>query len=120
MLTAGPETDRAVAKACGLRLDAYEGTGNYSTPPLWYDRKPWSPSTDLNDSFMAAEKVGLFVYEQDNNTCLCVGWQFPESPWEVWKMAYELEKRLSHESTPALAICAAILKLAAEKANAPG
>lgn len=71
-LTASPETDLAVAKACGFRephvisgpalpdgacFRMMPDDETKCVPPI---PKMFRPSTDLNDAFLAAEKFGLF------------------------------------------------------------
>jgi hypothetical protein len=111
-IKAGSELDRAVAEAIGWRQSG-EAWVNKETP---LDRECWmsdfSPSTDLNAAFAAAEKVGLF------ETRLLR--QVERNLWEVIDIhAYVfMQERggcdaadCAFGSTPALAICAAILKL---------
>lgn len=109
-IKAGPELDRAVAEAIGLIPTGRILGGRYYfvDPRDGTEAIPYGfrPSIDLNDAFNAAEKVASDFYgcvelppciTLDNRT----GWRctIEESP----------EGR---GSTPALAICAAILQLA--------
>ena len=105
-LTPGPELDAAVAKACSLPYEFERGD-------IKVDRGRWlqafSPSTDLNAAFEAAEKVGLFNYR--SLTC------YPHLPprWLVHYFHNGDELNVVAEGpTPALAICAAILALKGE------
>ena len=116
----GFELDCAVAEAIGWRytqkivvrnqFDEVAGTSlqgwwdgdeyvSYETPKF---------STDLNAAFAAAETVGLFdrlrtramlyqVYRQNEDETWCVHWRHPG-------------EQSTFGATPALAICAAILK----------
>ena len=123
-IKAGPELDRAVAEAIGweakesgpwerwdeppeIRMVAVDETGHIH----WMDG---GPSTDLNAAFAAAERARLF--HQDTDAFLCrtpYGKRGSGEEWKVWceqdgKLRFECSH---HSSTPALAICAAILKL---------
>lgn len=80
---------------------------------VWYDKRRSSEcpaySRDLNAAFEAAEKVGLWdfrIFEVGSDG-------EPSRVWfnEDWA-GYEAERAVSEATTPALAICAAILKLA--------
>lgn len=118
-IKAGPELDRAVAEAIGLVYEqrpspdrhARECFGMQKTG--WWDgdqyvcfRNAPTYSTDLNVAFAAAEKVGLFEEAwftvNANNGNGVVYWEQNGNPNEG--DAIEV-------ATPALAICAAILKL---------
>ncbi len=102
------ELDRRVAEATGWRHiddESNEGIppkGDYKYAPLPH------PSTDLNAAFAAAEEVRLF-----DEWCLGLGLE-----WEVMTEGDYLAGREVFVSapTPALAICAAILKLKAKDA----
>ena len=87
----GQELDRAVAKVVGVPM------------PPWASN-PYSPSTDLNAAFAAAEKVRLF----DRRSLHC-----DDDGWNVGAYYYHAEdcEYISEAPTPALAICAAIQKL---------
>lgn len=123
MLTAGPETDLAVAKACGYVAEVMQlqtricfRTAGLNEPidAVWRKvfgeqerRLPFRPSTDLNDAFLAADKFGLFDGEF---RCALGKWTGIH-----WKLIWDTEEGqpdLPMADTPALAICAAILKLA--------
>ena len=102
-LVAGPELNRRVAEAIG------DESPNWTFPPLWRGEFP-PYSTDLNAAFAAA--VGLFG---NGRRAL----QFADEPGE-WRMVErytEFGDRhrtpicVASAPTPALAICAAILKL---------
>ena len=106
-LKAGPELDRAVAEAVGGNCGFYL----------------FRPSTDLNAAFAAAEKVGLWgdwvltdQYLPDLSE-IRNGWGI----WEFEQLASAIcggdgDPAIVH-STPALAICAAILKSSEEAKN---
>ena len=113
-IKAGRELDLAVAEALGWQARCSDPWERWDAPPEvrtiavdksgdvhWIDG---GPSTDLNAAFDAAVEVGLFsctrVLGCDEDA---------ESPtWFVWRGLLEV---LSYAPTPALAICAAILKL---------
>ena len=126
-IKAGVELDRAVAEIIGIQTmlddgkvvtacrewdDILEELGTQLPRGTW--RIPFQPSTDLNAAFAAAEKAGLF--HQDTDAFLCrtpYGKRGSGEEWKVWreqdgKLRFECSH---HGSTPALAICAAILKL---------
>ena len=104
-IKAGRELDRAVAEVVGVPM------------PPWAS-EPYSPSTDLNASFAAAEKVGLFTGPPDVHLAMT-----KDGRWEILMGSTGYRGRIgktivcgemgyvSREPTPALAICAAILKL---------
>ena len=124
----GPELDRAVAEATGdphFRAHDWEhtGLGGYDTfffrctrcgdfeaddqfgPPCTLkDRCLAHYSTDLNAAFAAAEKAGLF---KQYGYCEVSGQHVISKTVSVKSWA----DTIAHEATPALAICAAILKL---------
>ncbi len=111
----GTELDSAIAEAIGLK-NTYPG-GVYGADCLLITSSDWdeirgikhlttegpiackvfAPSTDLNAAFAAADKVGLFK-----------GWSLMKGDSD-WFMGGKTA------STPALAICAAILKLTREQ-----
>ena len=117
----GPELDRAVAEAvdplCTVAMCVADGCRD--APPdtegdvlavwKWNGERTYillpKFSTDLNAAFAAAEKVGLFRKQ----CCL-----LQDTYWHVWgrftgrTLGPEFNER---GETPALAICAAILKL---------
>ncbi len=86
------ELDKAVAEAIGMKE--------------WYAKR-FYPSTDLNDSFWAAEQVGLFKCKQHDLALVRGGCP------EHWFMSQGEDDfvGVSEADTPALAICAAIIKL---------
>jgi hypothetical protein len=107
----GSELDMAVAEAIGWRQSG-EAWVQQETP---LDRECWvsdfRPSTDLNAAFAAAEKAGLFsgnhlLNSQPNNHCAML-YKLSDDLWHVSGCCGE---RYSDATTPALAICAAILK----------
>ena len=111
-LEAGPELDAAVAKAIGIEGEMYDGEFFVRLPGRMF-RSEWRPSTDLNAAFEAAEKAELFGIETH-----------PRDPYKhlsldfvvgMWRMGYLsancAQETLAHATTPAVAICRAILKL---------
>jgi hypothetical protein len=114
---AGPELDRAVAVAIGLKSVVLHKGCAYITPRDFDAMRgiehptcegdvaciSFQPSADLNAAFAAAEKVGVFnEWSLSRN---CDGWTFVDcndccNRWIGF-----------HSATPALAICAAILYL---------
>ena len=122
-MEAGNEIDVAVAKVCGA-----EGDGGYAWAMFDSDRKIlhiaigfadgqsarlFSPSTDLNDAFWAAEKIcGSGKCPEWKMSVHCT---FPEGHVEIEpyidaEMALPEYRRISViADTPALAICRAIL-----------
>jgi len=108
-IKAGPELDRAVAKASGivvseLPIDVYPDT--QETRPYWNPRGddnedhliPFHPGVDLNAAFAAAEKAGMFLELMR----LASGWM---------ATTYLMHGTYGYGDEPALAICAAILML---------
>lgn len=120
---AGEELDRKVAVAIGLikskttygiRWLWEEGdeTGVILGPcdcefgDGWSSCEHWSPSTDLNDAFDAAEEIGLFAPSIHNAFLSRVS----SDEWGVMWGPYN-DRDSFCECTPDLAICGAILKL---------
>ena len=113
-IEAGLELDRAVAIALGCRpvKDEIVGVGGYycTCEMSPHDSPGWGLlrgySTDLNAAFAAAEEVGLWGKH-------ALGRQGDE--WDVFRdiNVHEIGygDSLASAPTPALAICAAILKL---------
>lgn len=115
-LTAGPELDLAVLRAIG-----YDGkiVEKYQQPDGSYKhrfvvvigeenptgRPIWQPSTDLNDAFLAAEKFGLF-----DGTGFARTLAKSDSKWTLVWNDYG-DEALPFETSPALAICSAIITL---------
>ena len=134
MVTACAETDLAVVRACGIETMSREEVvrwwrmryGDEAVDPPdgpWIFRgymsrvdqqmKLLRPSADLNDAFFAAEKFGLFDTSK-HDFCLWYGENL--GGWIVGHLvpardALRVQSRFTG-TTPALAICAAILKLA--------
>jgi hypothetical protein len=114
------EMDAAVARACGEPFKAIWKGGDRSKPGAVVERSggarfDWHPSTDLNDAFAAAEKVGLFKGDDEHGRASLQAWRVG---WVVVDEEMTYQKTLSERvvgcgATPALAICAAILKLKA-------
>ena len=102
-IKAGGELDQAIAEAIGVKVR------RVSEYFRWYrtdNLKLFSPSTDLNAAFVAATEVGLF---DDANVTLSRG---EEGQWEIERhLGLRDGDTLAIQPTPALAICAAILKL---------
>lgn len=127
-LRLGPELDLAVAKACAMPdcVGIYSVDGSGRLVGVGVEIAPgkharyWRPSTDLNDAFEAAERVGLFDFwslEKDAE----------ESLWTLGRIwyCYSEEDCMDGDevgwnyesldgigpgcSTPAEAICRAIL-----------
>jgi hypothetical protein len=115
----GRELDKAVAEAIGLESAIFRISGVHVTLQEWDELRgvehhtyegnmpclQFHPSGDLNAAFAAAEKVGIF----DGGDMLQ---KLSDGIWEVWGVHNEIGRG----ATPALAICAAILKLK-EKAD---
>ena len=104
-IKAGRELDQAVAEAIGLESWGHRCKNCGS---LEFDAKLFHPSTDLNAAFAAAEKVGLFDTEGSNAG---LGQAYAEDV--TWTVSFV--GSIVYKSTPALAICAAILKLKEEE-----
>jgi hypothetical protein len=101
----GPELDAAVARAVGYDLPSYQD-GRCSACDREYG---WRPSIDLNAAFEAADKAGLF--DNVNRRFSKEGGR--EGGWvvaEIVSMAGD-EMDIAFGSTPAEAICRAILAL---------
>ena len=114
-IKAGTVVDLAIAKAIGMTT-AVEFKGDILISSRERDELrgiehptcegsvaciPFSPSKDLNAAFAAAKKVGLFEIR-----CLA---QNSSEQWRIWN--YDPTELVAPAETPALAICAAILKL---------
>ncbi len=123
-----PELDLAVANAVGLKVvtGGVDEDGEFKLTGLYADdvwvvygdgdeSRLFRPSTDLNAAFAAAEKARLFCDEEtfmqqvDTQWRVC-RWQHDEGPPKV-----DTAVDLGCASVPALAICAAILKLKESK-----
>lgn len=106
-LTPGLELDLAIARACGfeVRVRHHLGTGEPLDLVLDASGNYFHPSTDLNCAFEAAETVGLF--DRFALTVLSGTWRITPAVSGLWFV----DPVLATGSTPALAICAAILKL---------
>lgn len=105
-LTAGPELDAAVAKACGIEQHI-SGFSVESPDGCLY--RHYAYSTDLNAAFEAAEKVRLFHYR--------AMFYCPHSGWHIVKCDEldHLGRGSRGPLTPQLAICRAILALHGDK-----
>ena len=100
MLTAGPELDAKIAEACGYKAVITQSGCCIPDPGGLRMLVRWRPSTDLNATFRAAEKCGLF----DGDS-----WHLRKNIDETWSIRSTVE--YSCECTPALAICAAIIAI---------
>lgn len=121
-LTASPELDLRVAVACGFG-DAHIGQpqtaetvgrlhSNLGQCLIDGRIGPFRPSTCLDDAFDAAEKMNFVNFrlekcslKRDLRTYIVL----------AVVRAYDGHEILGQEDTPALALCAAILKLAEKK-----
>jgi hypothetical protein len=131
-LEAGPELDAAVARAIGVPSHWFHDNavmcGCFDRDHFFRPRNErhslngievqWSPSTDLNAAFEAAEKCGLFVYDPNDESEPFLWFDRTRNAWCVSK--YESGTHLIESwpsgagTTPAVAICRAILKLKGE------
>ena len=98
-IEAGAELDSAVAEAIAEDHEIYRV-------------RPYS--TDLNSAFAAAERAGLF--DPDGPEAFLSQHPAGSVEWKVWwqDSAAPDGGHAVYKSTPALAICAAILKLKEE------
>ena len=110
-IKSGSELDRAVAEAIGFVAThrVLGGLEAFVNPRDGSGAKPmiFMPSVDLNDAFSAAEAVWLF---KDGDHVLRQ--EVSDESWEVARLYSSSEVIVSSETTPALAICGAILALA--------
>lgn len=108
----GIDLDRAIAGVIGLvctqrvlgsdiEFYADPRAGTLAVP------RTFKPSTDLNDAFRAAEAAGLFDGTRDGPEVHLA--KTIDGMWEILIGGSEMGY-LTREATPALAICAAILK----------
>ena len=115
-LEAGPELDAKIAELCGINVVPCENRGRIVKKGEHYDQLEgipyigkygdfFEPSTDLNAAFEAAENCGLF----DRHVLGQTG----DSRWAIWADDMVVDRTCISvkESTPSLAICAAILAL---------
>ena len=104
MIEFNVNTDLAVVKACGVCAFVFGAIYALVRKLL----REFRPSLDLNDAFLAAEMFELFDLEKHSSSlekCLG-GWNLRDEHGDwILKCGYD---------TPALAISAAILKLAGE------
>lgn len=133
-LQAGPDLDISIGNIVELGLFNYRGLGGCYAATLekWRTAKSfkgmpaclgwgevkWSPSTDLNAAFEAADRVKLFDRGSIILDKLTPISGDPE--WQVCRLTcggcdYEV---LGSGPTPAIAICRAIVKLAEAKQEA--
>lgn len=126
----GPELDKAVADSCGF-LCHYATTlqNTVVRAKLNGSWSQFSPSTNLNHAFLAAEKTELFR-KWINPDSAPPEWDIAPGYEEVrfltqnktWKICQWLDtatggdyETVSQAPTPALAICFAILNLAEQQ-----
>jgi len=108
----GPDLDLAVAEVIGLVCQAMvlgNGMQFFFDPrdPL-PGLRTFLPSTNLDDAFRAAEAVGLFNVVRDGPEVHLA--KTIDGQWEILTGGSEMGY-IAREATPALAICAAILKV---------
>jgi hypothetical protein len=113
----GPELDAEIAKACGFTgvirpASLNQEAGFYRHHPDGTRRIfLWSPSTDLNAAFEAAEKCGLFDDVRVSLRRHSDGRWFYDDPRRMWfNTPWQL-----YQATIPLAICAAIIEYAERK-----
>jgi hypothetical protein len=115
-IKAGPELDLAVAEAVGLAVVG----GGIDDDEVWVVNADtvtsglFHPSRDLNAAFAAAAKAGLFDPDGPEAHLSCH--PAAEETWKVWweDSSWPDGGCAVYEPTPALAICAAILRLKSE------
>lgn len=120
-LQPGPESDRLVAEACGLKVSVFDKDEDSEYVVMDSQDNDlfglaFSPSTDWNHAMFAAERFGLFRR----------WWQNPEPCWEGLRFLTQCDRWCVSEWTSEtgigykvvagaksgpLAICRAILKL---------
>jgi hypothetical protein len=122
-IKAGPELDESVAEAIGLKLQVRYGVSQSIYVREWFEligkdvpdgfaiggkhadmMVTFDPSQDLNMAVAAAEKIGLF--DKYALTRLGGVWRITPAVQGLWFA----DPVLATGDTPALAICAAILK----------
>lgn len=108
----GTELDQAVAKAIGWEYAGYCRRGPMFAKNSEDGLKDhvevgidWTPSTNLNHAFKAAEKIGLFDYSMPHGYRRCL-FRINLETWRIGGPDFKTDAQ-----TPALAVCAAILKL---------
>jgi hypothetical protein len=124
-LAVGPDLDRALAKACGFaaKLRAHKGKWAVSIGRTCGSLElTWRPSTELNAAFEAAEKAGLFVFGDGDEGSRFLD-RVIDGGIERWRVCahYYVDEDTPDQrikirvietgSTPAEAICRAILAL---------
>lgn len=106
----GPELDRAVAEAIGDKPGLPFSIARAESGQEGFTYKPYS--TDLNAAFAAAEKVCDCGFAMHTAGKPVGGWQafrcIVGIGWDIDRCERQIEVEAP---TPALAICAAILKL---------
>lgn len=117
----GPELDRAVLEACGWRYRTADGIeGDVLGLRCWHDEndnqvhgtKVPSPSTDLNAAFEAEEEVFGCGFSLHTAGKPIGGWTWFRCIVGIGWCDNRCAKQFEVQATsPALAICAAILKL---------
>ena len=107
------ELDRAVAEAIGwfTRADGAFNDCWHSALRAEWTRAEFTPSTNLNAAFAAAAEVRLW-----KGRALIKDWDELPDGWRVVGLFEVVDLGCEPAATPALAICAAILKLKGEPA----
>jgi hypothetical protein len=106
----------AVAQAAGIAVRGYSGIsldfdGSRPLTELYIDGTgmDFKPSTDLNDAFIAAEKMGLL------NGRKALGRTYETKKWAVGSSDRDngdFCADFSEQETPELALCAAVIERA--------
>lgn len=113
-LQAGADIDVKVAEAigvpCSVRDDVCWVGFNYQTGlGVTGANRPFAPSSDLNDAFFAAAKVKLFDEARASLQLWHCGWVVAKEPTPRKNVPRE-QIIGGSGSTPALAICRAIIE----------
>ena len=108
----GPELDWAVAEAVGVGVHRVKESTRWQRDDNLY---PFIPSIDLNEAFAAAEKVELFVGGACTTRTPGDLRKDSHGQWAVLLRTGCYSEDTVRADTPALAICAAILKLGEEE-----
>lgn len=113
-MQAGPEMDRAVATLCKSKTKSIYFVGKH---PCWDDHDsdvPFRPSADVRAAFFAAEQVDLFTHPKHG-----INLYVFNGEWHVDRFCDDGGSEISRATTPAEAICRAILALTPTPAAAP-
>lgn len=110
-LVAGPELDRLVAEACGIKhelLRMANAFGENEGFVAMVGGRMFSPSTDWNDAMLAADRIGLFDADEYHYLLRNTpnGWQVLSPDFYLKPMTTDV---LTCEETGPLAICRAII-----------